>query len=136
MLSGCGSLSNAATLAVRSGVATATGAPGIAVRGNELITRTSGTLGAQHVGRGVPVVLRGVNLSGAEYACLQQHSIWDDPEGDVATVSAMLRWHANVVRLLLDEECWLGIYGTPKRYSGKNYAHAISRFTSLATHSA
>ena len=108
MLSGCGSLSNAATPAVRSGVATATGAPGIAVRGNELITTTSGTLGAQHVGRGVPVVLRGVNLSGAEYACLQQHSIWDDPKGDVATVSAMLRWHANVVRLPLDEECWLG----------------------------
>ena len=132
MLSGCGSLSNAATPAVRSGVATASGAPGIAVRGNELITTTSGTLGAQHVGRGVPVVLRGVNLSGAEYACLQQHSIWDDPKGDVATVSAMLRWHANVVRLPLDEECWLGINGTPKRYSGKNYAHAISRFTSLA----
>ncbi|MGA9417798.1 MAG: cellulase family glycosylhydrolase, partial [Candidatus Cybelea sp.] len=132
MLSGCGGLSNAAMPAVRSGVATASGAPGIAVRGNELITTTSGTLGAQHVGRGVPVVLRGVNLSGTEYACLQQHSIWDDPKGDAATVSAMLRWHANVVRLPLDEECWLGINGTPKRYSGKNYAHAIARFTSLA----
>jgi Cellulase (glycosyl hydrolase family 5) len=71
-------------------------------------------------------------LSGAEYACLQQHSIWDDPKGDAATVNAMLRWHANVVRLPLDEECWLGINGAPKRYSGKNYAHAISRFTSLA----
>jgi len=109
-----------------------TGAPGIAVRGNEFVTTTAGRLGVQYVRANVPVVLRGVNLSGAEYACLQEHSFWDNPKGDQATIDAMLRWHSNVVRVPLDEECWLGINGAPKRYSGTRYARAMEAFANLA----
>ena len=108
------------------------GAPGIAVRGNAFVTTTAGKLGVERVRANVPVVLRGVNLSGAEYACLQEHSFWDDPKGNEATIEAMLRWHVNVVRVPLDEECWLGINGAPKRYSGANYARAMSGFATLA----
>lgn len=108
------------------------GAPDITVEGNEFVTTSSGKLGVEHVGAHVPVVLRGVNLSGAEYACLQEHSFWDNPKGNAATVDAMLRWHSNVVRVPLDEECWLGINGAPKRYSGPRYARAILGFATLA----
>jgi endoglucanase len=76
-----------------------------------------------------------VNFSGAEYACLQEHSFWDNPKGSQATVDAILRWHANVVRLPLNEECWLGINGAPPRYSGENYANAIATFVRLANES-
>jgi len=108
------------------------GAPGIAVRGNELVTTSAGKLGVKYVRANVPVVLRGVNFSGAEYACLTEHSIWDNPKGNAATVAAMLTWHSNVVRIPLDEECWLGINGAPKQYSGARYARAIAHFVSLA----
>lgn len=110
----------------------AMGAPGITVRGNTLVTTTAGKLGVRYVGANVAVVLRGVNLSGPEYACLQEHSFWDDPKGNEATIEAMLRWHANVVRVPLNEECWLGINGAPKRYSGARYAKAMSDFAALA----
>jgi endoglucanase len=108
------------------------GAPGITVRGNELETTGAGKLGVRYVPGHVHVVLRGVNLSGAEYACLQERSFWDNPKGNVATVEAMLRWHANVVRVPLNEDCWLGINGAPKRYSGARYAKAMAHFASLA----
>lgn len=110
----------------------ASGAPGITVRGNQFVTTSAGKLGVERVRADVPVVLRGVNFSGAEYACLQEHSFWDNPKGNAATVDAMLRWHSNVVRVPLDEECWLGINGAPKRYGGANYARAMSRFANLA----
>lgn len=108
------------------------GAPGIGVRGNTFVTTSAGKLGPDPVRAHVAVVLRGVNLSGAEYACLQENSFWDDPKGNEATVEAMLRWHVNVVRVPLDEECWLGINGAPKRYSGANYARAMAEFATLA----
>jgi endoglucanase len=108
------------------------GAPGITVRGNQFVTTTPGKLGVEYVRANVPVVLRGVNFSGAEYACLQEHSFWDNPKGNAATADAMLRWHANVVRVPLDEECWLGINGVPKRYSGVRYAQAIAKFADIA----
>jgi len=107
-------------------------APGITVQSNQVITTTAGTLGVQAVGAGVPVVLRGVNFSGPEYACLQQSSFWDNPQGNQATIDAMLTWHANVVRLPLNEDCWLGINGAPPAYSGANYINAMATFVNLA----
>jgi hypothetical protein len=89
LLTACG-MRSGVTVPVHPDDAKMTGAPSIAVRGNEFVTTTTGRLGVQWVGAGVAVVLRGVNLSGAEYACLQQHSVWDDPKGDAATVTAML----------------------------------------------
>jgi endoglucanase len=111
---------------------TRSSAPGIAVSGNRLVTTSAGTLGLQRVRAGQPVVLRGVNFSGAEYACLQEHSFWDNPKANQATLDAMLSWHANVVRVPLNEECWLGINGAPPRYSGERYANAIASFVRMA----
>ncbi|HXW89228.1 MAG TPA: glycoside hydrolase family 5 protein [Terriglobales bacterium] len=107
-------------------------APGITVAGNQLVTTSAGRLGGQMVAAGVPVVLRGVNFSGSEYGCLQQNSFWDNPQGNQATINAMLTWHANVVRLPLNEDCWLGINGAPEKYSGSNYIKAMTTFVDLA----
>jgi endoglucanase len=129
---GCGSAGDMLGRSAPNGAESSTGAPGITVRGNEFVTTSAGKLGVERVRAHVPVVLRGVNFSGAEYACLQEHSFWDNPKGNEATVEAMLTWHSNVVRVPLDEECWLGINGAPKRYSGANYARAMAHFVNLA----
>jgi len=131
-LASCGGAGGAAGRLSPNDIEATTGAPGITVRANQFVTTSAGRLGVEHVGANVPVVLRGVNFSGAEYACLQERSFWDNPKGNQATADAMLTWHANVVRIPLDEECWLGINGAPKRYSGANYARAIAHFVNLA----
>ena len=111
--------------------APATAAPGVRVQGNQLVTTGAGTLGVQSVGAGAPVVLRGVNFSGSEYACLKG-SFWGNQPGNQATIDAMLTWHANVMRLPLNEDCWLAINGMPAATSGANYQTAMGAFVNLA----
>ena len=96
-----------------------TPAPAVHVQGNRL---------ADTAGR--PVRLRGVNRSGAEYACAQGWGIFDGPS-DSASVRAIASWRANVVRLPLNETCWLGINGVPAAYSGASYQKAIADFVAL-----
>ena len=59
--------------------------PGLKVSGRNLLAG------------GKPVVLRGVNRSGTEYACIQGFGIFDGPSGD-ASVRAIASWHVNFVR--------------------------------------
>jgi hypothetical protein len=73
----------------------------IAVSGNQLVD-----------GSGAPVHLRGVNRSGTEYACVQFGGPFDGPN-DQTSVAAIAAWHVNVVRVPLNEDCWLGINGEP-----------------------
>ena len=83
--------------------------------------------------QGRQVVLRGVNLSGTEYACAQRGgpgsrgwSIYaDQPLDASATYAAIRAWHANVVRVPLNEDCWLGINGVSPMYGGTTYMTAI-----------
>ena len=88
-------------LAVAASGAAQTSAPGIAVRGNQFVTTSAGTLGVKSVGANVPVVLRGVNITGSEYECLQGDSVWDTiPSAETTAayqtvVNAMLAWHAS-----------------------------------------
>jgi hypothetical protein len=111
--------------------APATGAPGVKVQGNQLVATSAGTLGVRSVGAGAPVVLRGVNFSGSESACLKG-SFWGNQQGNQATINAMLTWHANVMRLPLNEDCWLGINGLPAASSGAHYQAAMRSFVNLA----
>jgi endoglucanase len=108
-----------------------TSSPGLQVQGNQLVTTTAGVLGGRPVATGVPVVLRGVNFSGSEYACLGG-TFWASQPGNQATLNAMLTWHANVMRLPLNEECWLGINGVPPASSGVKYREAMGTFVKLA----
>ncbi|HSO98386.1 MAG TPA: cellulase family glycosylhydrolase [Solirubrobacteraceae bacterium] len=91
----------------------------IRVAGNQLVN-----------GNGTPIQLRGVNRSGTEYACFQGSGIFDGPS-DAASVRAIASWRVNVVRIPLNEDCWLGINGIKRPYSGPNYRRAIISYVGL-----
>ena len=40
----------------------------------------------------------------------------------------MAAWHANAVRVPINEDCWLGINGVPAQYSGAAYRSAIQQW--------
>ena len=75
-------------------------------------------------------MLRGVNRSGTEYACIQGFGIFDGPSG-ARSVAAIATWHVNFVRVPLNEDCWLGINGVRSAYSAVNYRRAILRYVAL-----
>ena len=81
---------------------------------------------------GQAVVLRGVNRSGTESACVLNGG-WGFSEGplDQASVNAMKAWRVNVVRMPLNEDCWLGINGVNPLYSGAGYQQAIKGYVNL-----
>jgi hypothetical protein len=76
------------------------------------------------------VRLLGVDRSGTEYVCIQGGGIFDGPM-DQTAISAITGWHANAVRVPLNEDCWLSINGAPAMYSGSNYQNAIAQLVSL-----
>jgi endoglucanase len=81
-------------------------------------------------GSGNVVHLHGVNRSGTEYACVQGWGIFDGPS-DAASISAMATWNVNIVRVPLNEDCWLNINGIDSEYAGKNYRNAIVSYVGL-----
>ncbi|MBV9094647.1 MAG: cellulase family glycosylhydrolase [Streptosporangiaceae bacterium] len=97
----------------------ASAALGLHVSGNRLLDR-----------HGRRLVLRGVNRSGTEYACIQGWGIFDGPS-DAASVRAIAAWHINFVRVLLNEDCWLAINGVKPQYGGHAYRSAIERYVRL-----
>ncbi len=76
------------------------------------------------------VVFHGVNYSGAEYACVRGFGVFDGPS-DLAMVRALVGWHVTSVRLLLNEDCWLGVNGVNPAYGGAAYRRAIVDFVRL-----
>lgn len=78
------------------------------------------------------LIPRGVNLSGTEFVCEQGgtyhkrgYGIYGGPFAKASTYQAMAAWHVNVVRVPLNEDCWLGINGVNPSYGGRNYQRAI-----------
>jgi endoglucanase len=94
-------------------------APQLHVSGNGLLNAA-----------GQQVILRGVNRSGAEYACVQGNGIFDG-EVDQAAVSAMKSWGINAVRVPLNEACWNAESYVNAAYAGTNYINAIKSYVSL-----
>jgi hypothetical protein len=76
------------------------------------------------------VHLHGVNRSGTEYACIQGWGIFDGPS-DAASVTAIRSWNVNIVRVPLNEDCWLGINGVDPAYAGPNYINAVVKYVNL-----
>ncbi len=108
-----------ASLAAAPTGASAAPLPGLRVSGARLLDS-----------QGAQVALRGINRSGTEYACVQGFGIFDGPVDD-ASVQAIASWHANFVRLLLNEDCWLGINGVKRAFSGDRYRQAIVKYVGL-----
>jgi hypothetical protein len=80
------------------------------------------------------VRLLGVDRSGSEFKCIQGGSpgalgwgIFDGPT-DLASAKAIASWHANAVRVPLNEDCWLGINGVSPTYGGAAYQAAIASY--------
>lgn len=117
-LAGCGSSPAAGTGGPPPPTVTPA-TPTLQVQGNRLVDSA-----------GRPLRLRGVNRSGAEFACAQGWGIFDGP-ADSASVQAIASWKANVVRVPLNETCWLAINGVAPAYSGDNYRRAIAAYVAL-----
>ena len=81
---------------------------------------------------GAVVQLRGVSRAGTEYSCIQGNGIFDGPSDD-ASLEAIRSWHANAIRIPLNEDCWLAINGVNAAYSGGNYQAAIADFAQRAS---
>jgi hypothetical protein len=88
---------------------------------------------------GQPVVLRGVNTEGTQYDCANSGAGFFDDTTISGTnfsteIAALKAWGVNVVRVNLNEECWLGINGVPASTStpGSNgydaYANAMGSY--------
>lgn len=76
---------------------------------------------------GRPLVLRGVNRMGLEFSCVQGKGLFHEPL-DQRSVDAIKSWRLNVVRLPLNEHCWLGIGGEP---SGEAYREGVAEYVDL-----
>jgi endoglucanase len=98
---------------------------GLRVSGDKLVVGTDA---------GTPIHLHGVNAAGTEYACIQGWGFHDNPT--TATANQAIRsWGSNLVRVPLNETCWLGINGAPVAYSGANYRSFIVNYVN-ALHAA
>jgi hypothetical protein len=121
-----GAVGPAAAAALTLGVVVAalagTAAADLRVRGNRLVDGP---------GRGHAVQLRGVSRSGLEYACIEGWGYFDSPHPDrvdtPAMIAAMKSWDINVVRVPLNEDCWLGL-STPAGRGGRPYQKIVQRY--------
>jgi len=102
-----------------TGATTATNpgaAPQLQVSGNKLVTPT-----------GQQVILHGVDRSGTEYDCVQNHGIFDGPTS-TASINVMKAHDINAVRVPLNEACWNGDSYVNKAYSGATYRTAVEGY--------
>jgi hypothetical protein len=63
-------------------------------------------------GAGQTIRLLGVDHASSEYACVDGYG-YNDGHQDDADAAAIAAWHANAVRIPLNEDCWLGANGQP-----------------------
>jgi endoglucanase len=81
-------------------------------------------------GAGQAVQLHGVNRSSWEYACIDPSwGATHDGNADQAEVTAMKAWNINVVRVTLNEDCWLGINGVA--VAAGTYQQDVASYVSL-----
>jgi endoglucanase len=86
------------------------------VDGNRLVDQNGRTLN-----------MLGVNVNGTQDACIQGKGYAYGPAPSIKA-QAIATWDADVVRVPLNEDCWLGINGAPSGFSATGYKEATSRW--------
>ncbi|HLK91917.1 MAG TPA: cellulase family glycosylhydrolase [Polyangia bacterium] len=141
---GQGGSSGAAGMKGTGGTTGTGGAAGMKGTGGTGAGGTSATGGSGGAGSSVHVVgnqiydgttvirLMGVNRPGGEYSCVSGTSPWDPADGsgnNQATITAMLAWKVNAVRIPLNEDCWLNLNGV--KLGGATYQADIQTWVDL-----
>lgn len=96
------------------------GTPTLRVQGRQLVN-----------GAGRAVQLRGVNRAIFESRCTYDNTGVADGPADQASVNAMLAWKIDVVRVTLNEDCWLGINGLPLDGNPADYRAEVANYVGL-----
>ncbi|MHA4816157.1 glycoside hydrolase family 5 protein [Streptomyces aculeolatus] len=78
-------------------------------------------------GTGTAVQLRGVTRMGMEWPCAQGWGLVDGPLDDAA-VTAVTSWNVDVVRIHLNEHCWLGTSDIKPEYGGAPYQAMVKDY--------
>ena len=68
-----------------------------------------------------------MSATGALFSCVQNRGIFDGPT-DAAYMAGMASWHIDIVRVPMNEDCWLGINNVPAKYSGAVYQAALKAY--------
>ncbi len=76
----------------------------------------------------VPKQFRGVTGTGGVFACVQNRSIFDADTSIDPYMTGMKEWGIEIVRVSLNEDCWLGINGVNPLYSGEPYQTAFIQY--------
>jgi hypothetical protein len=106
------------------GAATGTGGSGGAASSVHVV-------GNQIYDGATAIRLMGVNRPGGEYGCVSGN-VWDPADGsgnNQATITAMLAWKINAVRIPLNEDCWLSLNGV--KTGGATYQNTIASWVNL-----
>jgi hypothetical protein len=82
-------------------------------------------------GAGQDVQLRAVNRAVFESRCTYDNTGIADGPIDQTSVSAMLAWKINAVRVTLNEDCWLGINGLPLDGNAASYRAEVADYVGL-----
>ena len=105
--------SGSATSAQTGTVAAAAGFSPLHVSGSSLVNAG-----------GQSVFLHGADRSGTEYSCIQNTGFFDGTGTDFAAedaqISAMAAWGINAELIPINEDCWLGINGSPAAFSNSS----------------
>lgn len=119
MLSLAWAASAQTTLSFSGGTAVVSVA-GLHVSGNQILN---------NLGQVVP--LRGVDQDGTEYECISG-GVFDGP-ATLANIAVLQTWAINIVRLPINEQCWLGINSLPSGISSSTYQTTIINYINLLT---
>jgi hypothetical protein len=84
-------------------------------------------------GSGQQIQLIGVNFSSFEYGCLNGYFNDGPVPPNMAEINGMRSWNIDIVRIPLNEDCWLGINGVNPAVSGQNYRNAVTNYVNLLT---
>ena len=87
--------------------------------------------GNQLMQNGKPVRLIGVDIESSQYYCLGNNQQPFAMPNDSSSISAIASWHVNAVRIMLNEQCWLGLDGEPHATTSTNYRESIEKVVSM-----